>query len=109
MRVLCFTFIVYLVILTTQPCSDMAAMLNDCGDRNLEITHVESTSDSDSQLDDCSPFCICSCCSLSVVDHTVSVGLTTHVENVAILTTLIEYTNPYAKAHQNSIWQPPKA
>jgi hypothetical protein len=109
-RVFCFSFVVYLVLLLTQPCQDLAAMVNDCADNNAHVAHLERTSDTEPPgPDECSPFCVCSCCSLSVVNHTVPVGVMTKAENVTIPSTLIEYTNPYTKAHQNSIWQPPKA
>lgn len=109
MRVFCFIFIVYLVLLLTQPCQDLAATVGDCGETDTQTAHVESTSDTDPLADECSPFCICSCCSHPVANHKLSLGITSEVKYIAISTTLTEYINPYTKGHQNSIWQPPKA
>lgn len=109
MRVFCFSFIVYLMLLLTQPCQDLASMVNDCADKNTQTAHVESTSKNNPKADECSPFCICSCCSLSVADRSVAVIVSSDVKNASISSTLAVYANPYSKAHQNSVWQPPKA
>ena len=108
MKVFCFSFIVYFVLLITQPCEDILAYVDSCNGKNTEIVHLDNTSDSDPQADDCSPFCICSCCSLSAADRSVARYISASIESVSIEIEAIEYLNPYSKAHQNSIWQPPK-
>jgi hypothetical protein len=85
----------------------MLSMANDSIDKGTEITSIQLTTDP--HTDECSPFCFCSCCSLSVAEHSIRTFASVDIENIAIAMDLIEYSNPYSKAHQNSIWQPPKA
>ena len=110
MRGFCFTFIVYIVLLLTQPCQDLAAKFIDCQDSDTQAAHMERSSNTDPFTgDECSPFCVCSCCSHPVSSHKFPSGLTLRVESREIPTTIDNYVGPYDNAHQSSIWQPPKA
>ncbi|MBC7898587.1 MAG: hypothetical protein H7070_00915 [Saprospiraceae bacterium] len=109
MRVFCFTFIVYVMLLLTQPCQDLAAAAVDDRGADTRTAHMESTSDADPLADECPPFCICSCCSHPVVNRKPSLGIISEVKYIVISKTLAEYTDPYSKVHHNAIWQPPKA
>ena len=108
-KVICFSFIVYIVVLLAQPCQDLAAMVEDRNDNKTQISRIQSSHETDPKADECSPFCVCSCCSLSIVDRSITVGVAFEPERIAALAGLIGYSSPYSKAHQNSIWQPPKA
>lgn len=109
MKVFCFSFIVYIVLLLTQPCQDFAATANDSVYNKSPYSQQQKPSNHNSQSDECSPFCICSCCSLSVVEHSVSFTLTSVLKSVEIKANLANYTNPNSETLQTSIWQPPKA
>jgi hypothetical protein len=108
-KVFCSVFIVYLVVLLTQPCPDLAAMVRDKDNGDVVATHVDSTTPADCDEEECSPFCICSCCSHPVANHQFSFGMTTEVKTLAVAKIAAEYNNPNLKAFHNSVWQPPKA
>ena len=107
MRIASFIFIVYIVLLLTQPCQDMLSMLDQSA--GTEITHIESPTDKNDHTDGCSPFCICGCCSISVADSSTSDTKATTSSHTAVSQHMSEYTSPDTTTFQNSIWQPPKA
>jgi hypothetical protein len=109
MKVFCFGFIVYLVMLLTQPCQDVFAAVNDCAGSDECTAHFDDPAGSDPVSDDCSPLCICACCSLSVADHSFPFGIKTVLTVRPLSQKTIEYQNTHAKTYQTSIWQPPKA
>lgn len=109
MRSFCFIFIVYVVLLLTQPCQDLAVAAGDkCGDDARNAVHIEQAQAEQPEGDDCSPFCVCSCCSHPVVNVKFTFGLTGGATVVTVHSNLIEYNDPHAATHLNSIWQPPK-
>lgn len=109
MRSFCSVFIIYLVLLLTQPCPDLAAMIDDDCVDGTQIVHVESPTNSGSEDEECSPFCICSCCSHPVANHQFSFGVTTEVKTVAVAKIAADYRNPNRAAFHTSVWQPPMA
>lgn len=84
-------------------------MVGECNRGNSEISHIEQSQNDESRSDTCSPFCICSCCSLSTADRSTAKFTSELDEAVSFHTNAVNYTTPYTDAHQNSIWQPPKA
>lgn len=109
MKALSFILIVYIMFLVVQPCQDYVAMSDDCIGNETQTAHFGNGSGDESEGDDCSPFCVCSCCSHSVAYHKLFSGVSSEVKVVPIIPSKANYTNRYSKAHQNSIWQPPKA
>lgn len=107
MKIFCFTFIVYIVVLSVQPCQDFLAAFDDGDKVNAEVAHVSELPAE--EADDCSPFCICSCCSHAVADRCVFRSI---AADTVIATTELKpntYRNPYTNGFHTSIWQPPKA
>ncbi len=70
MRVFCFIFSFYLLLLSVQSCQDFAA-----GDFSLSQIKNELSSlnregeNAKSENHKCSPFCICSCRQISITDN----------------------------------------
>jgi hypothetical protein len=60
------------------------------------------------ESDDCSPFCICSCCHFSTAYQFKTFSVTNKIMVSAILRPNFSYQNPYSQAYENTIWQPPK-
>lgn len=92
---------VYVLTLTIIPCVDVC--------QNKYIQNVElSKSASDSQhpnADQCSPFCTCTCCTLSIVFQDCSIQfscLPIYKEHQTA------YKSSYISSLHSSIWQPPK-
>lgn len=106
MKVFCFIFIIHVVALLSVPCDDF---FPDVPNNQSQIAMFDTSNDTETQSDDCSPLCICSCCGQSVASPVLNFGVTTEIENVAIITTLTEYAAPVTTTYNNSVWQPPKA
>lgn len=109
MKVFSFIFILYLVVLLTQPCQDIVSVVDSTALRNASSQQPDNAPQSSSQ-DECSPLCICSCCSLAVAYHSSEVLVdTAELDVLPIAKAPAEYRNPDTDAYKDSIWQPPKA
>jgi hypothetical protein len=109
MKVVSFLFIAYLFFLLTQPCQDMAARVVDCSASAVAVTHIDRSDDTQRGSDDCSPFCFCSCCGLSVTHHYSTADFLTTIAVRSNRAVSRDYQNPYLNSFQDSIWQPPKS
>ncbi|MBP9664013.1 MAG: hypothetical protein KBD94_05285 [Pyrinomonadaceae bacterium] len=109
MRIASLFFIVYTFILVTQPCQDIASLLSACDGEGTRIAHVEGEPDTRSDADLCSPFCICSCCSLPVSEARLAMTVTVRTTLAPVAAQATDYENAATYSFQNSIWQPPKA
>jgi hypothetical protein len=107
-RIFCFSFVVYLVLLLTQPCQDCAAVVNDPGLDGPYLSQQLPT-DREQQPEECAPFCFCSCSGLAAAYHTRPIIVADDLEIKAGTPEAEAYTDPSTSSFQNSIWQPPKA
>ncbi|HQZ82376.1 MAG TPA: hypothetical protein PLR83_04085 [Pyrinomonadaceae bacterium] len=111
MRVFSFIFVVYMLVLLAQPCQEFVASAS--GDSAACPTTAVvrgDTPESGSKTDGCSPFCICSCCSInSMGAHTVSVAIESPATVNAIPREIAAYSSQHTSNYLASIWQPPKA
>lgn len=105
MRAFSFIMSLYLVALAGFPCSDSKS----CVDERKNGVIVEFTGDHDhssSEKDFCSPFCICSCCSVNVqMNQDQGIDLTPPDYNGKLITL---YNEKPLLLNGKSIWQPPK-
>lgn len=96
---LLFSF--YFFVLTTMPCTDGIA----CNDESSKTSVIVDTTDHD-DLETCSPFCVCACCSAQLNQpayysfYFKAVGYT----NLEVLT-----MPQVAEIAIHNIWQPPRA
>jgi hypothetical protein len=102
-----FTFILacYMLVLSIVPCCD-AHTHNSSNNVLQELTQQYPHEDSCEDI--CSPFCICSCCSVTVVVPKVNMF---SIEKIFMNPTekKITYTNmPFSFMFLHNIWQPPK-
>lgn len=107
MRFFCIIFSFYLLFLSWQPCQDITAnkvihQKNYAEQPDFHVTQEQN------ETDDCSPFCICSCCQTSVTYANLFFRITNIITNKITSKTSAFYQNPDEKTYQNSIWQPPK-
>lgn len=109
MRKFSSTFIIlYLLFLLTQPCQDVFASANTtvkAADEAVAVNLPLPTEEKN--VDACSPFCICSCCSISVGYYSP------FLLNPALMTEppeglVTSYKDPFLGSYHHSIWQPPK-
>ena len=108
-RLTSLTLTIYVLILLSQPCQDVFARPVEVAPKHAISMQAEIPSEPCSDAETCSPFCICSCCSLSVAHCNLTANLTTNARGNAEPSRISSYTNPSATAFLNSIWQPPKA
>lgn len=109
MRAFSFVFIVYIVMLLTQPCQDMLAGFDGGKNSDSAAVRIDQPADPQHSSDDCSPLCFCSCCSLSVADRANPRISMTTIATISFSAIPTEYDAPVTSTFQNSIWQPPKA
>lgn len=104
MRFFTFIFTFYILTLSCMPCRDH----DDCKIGKVEQSNFESTSNSNHNQDteNCSPFCICACCSQSCnfMHLQNEISFISHLPFEMI----IEYHSPIHIGVSASIWQPPK-
>jgi hypothetical protein len=86
----------------------MTAKVNLRDKETFRQTQIQVNENTGENGDDCSPFCICSCCHFSTAYQFKSFSVTNKIEVSAILRANFSYRNPYSQAYKNSIWQPPK-
>jgi len=107
-KAISFTLTLYVILLLTQPCQDVFALPHEAGSQTSTVTLRHEPADSECESETCSPFCICSCCSLSVINCTFTTAVNLETVPTPNAGGVISYTDPYATAYQPSIWQPPK-
>ena len=105
MKTFWINFAFYILTISLLPCTDTA----DCNDHNLvaEIDNSNHQKDSNN-TEQCSPFCICSCCGITTVQLQIPLlTFTNHIYFAKVKQTIFYQlytpTNNY-----NNIWQPPK-
>lgn len=110
MKIFCLSFIVYLLVLSWQPCKDLTTKILSCeANPDIQATHLENT-ETTNESDDCSPFCICSCCQISTVYANLNFSVTSgFVASIEKNSPEISYQNPYSFQNADLIWQPPKS
>jgi len=70
-----------------------------------ELNIVQHHHHDPNQTDDCSPFCVCSCCSVTV---DLSVFIFDTKPEQKIETKIVPYYKESISTYTNLIWQPPK-
>ena len=101
MKLFSYILSVYILVLNAYPCIDVPAgnhlTQTECGQNIPSEEHHD--------LDHCSPFCTCTCCTSPVFQQTFIVK----IEIPPVFSkTSFEYLSSYIFFHSESIWQPPK-
>ncbi|PYS99046.1 MAG: hypothetical protein DMF63_13315 [Acidobacteria bacterium] len=101
--------IVYIAVLLTQPCQDFHSAYSGEADRITAVAiSVQTHSDDETGSETCSPFCVCGCCGMSVVNTACTTTAITIISTRARQTAPSTYRTPPANSYIDSIWQPPK-
>jgi hypothetical protein len=101
MKLIAYILALYVVTLTILPCIDGN---EGNGSIKTELSSNKSHTDHN-ELDHCSPFCSCSCCSSPVVFQNAIVALDFYS---IVQKAIPEYKASYISSTHRSIWQPPK-
>ncbi len=102
-----FIAVVYILFLLTQPCADVFAMHGEQRETR-PVMQAVALDECEESGETCSPFCVCSCCSVPASYQHFSVS---RVEPKAIIVNSRSnffYTEPFAGSFHTSVWQPPK-
>ncbi len=95
----------YLMVLAALPCSDAS---NQCEDTVPKIETAQAHEHNQDSDDNCSPFCYCSCCSVSIGSFNFK-SFEIKQPKVAFSTkkiTIRDYN--LISRYQGNIWNPPK-
>ncbi|WP_147243595.1 DUF6660 family protein [Chitinophaga flava] len=101
MKWLIYIMSLYILVLSCIPCNDTqaVAMYN-----HTEVTATHEHNH-ETQVDFCSPLCVCSCCNVQVTPAT-SVILPYHMHQVQVIFPVLPVTP--LPLSSNTIWQPPR-
>ena len=93
---------VYMLLLGCLPCSDGS----DCTDEAVAtaVSHNESPGH-DEHRKHCTPFCVCACCAVPVVQMHTAIVL--HHFSVAVPGAAL-YDEDFSSRNLHNIWQPPR-
>ncbi|MCY7376986.1 MAG: hypothetical protein LH472_13590 [Pyrinomonadaceae bacterium] len=108
MKIFGFTFIVYLLLLSWQPCQDFVVEDVSCSFAENQQSHLHDHRPSE-EAGNCSPFCICSCCQTATADTHLTFSVKSRFTISVEKTFKAFYQNNYSQQNLNSIWQPPKS
>lgn len=100
MRVAAIILVFIIIALSCVPCSDAPAFLTKA---KQEISKTQNHSDSKS--DQCSPFCICSCCAGFYVNHTFFQYSSLNILSKPTYAAFLPY---FIVEFPSAIWQPPQ-
>lgn len=104
MKLFTFFLAIYLVSLALIPCGDK----KDCNlaaKQGISAIASETHSKKAHAEETCTPFCICSCCSISMNAAIAVIYISIPSEKVD---NTIAFTKTYPLGSQLSVWQPPK-
>lgn len=95
----------YLMVLTSLPCTDGS---NQCNDNRPKTDSAQTHGHNQDSDDNCSPFCNCNCCSVSIFSYDFSPFEIKQPRIVYIspIITLRDYK--LIPSYYGSIWNPPK-
>ncbi len=105
MKALRIILALYIAFLTTLPCADIA---DNCGHRqpgDISLCPLNSRSSQHSDIDCCSPFCVCNCCQVNVLTQgTIVLAEPSRV----CINTINTLSSGKIQEIPIPFWQPPK-
>lgn len=93
----------YMLLLSAMPCADDTDCESDLNTMGIELTQQDQ--DHKEHEENCSPFCICTCCAASAIHWPVILKHKTYFQDKIQNVYLSEHLY---SADLASIWQPPR-
>jgi len=110
MRVFCLIFSFYLLLLSVQPCRDLAVAGFPQAKIENEQSNLQNHEDTeDCETHECSPFCICSCRQVSVTYTFSALAIKQETTTFTKESPKVFFQDNYYHQYFDSIWQPPKS
>ena len=105
MKFFAYIFSIYILALSVMPCSDAS---NDCRSKTEVAERADAHSHKNDTNDICSPFCTCTCCSVSANPKFTPFSI-----KIAKLVVVSKLTFPnrefsFVSNFYGNIWRPPK-
>ncbi|HQX56034.1 MAG TPA: hypothetical protein PLP07_08910 [Pyrinomonadaceae bacterium] len=108
MRVLTFSLVLYIFVLAVQPCADSCGVISG-GEQNIVAGTSVDLYYSDVNGDECSAFCMCSCCGVAVAPKSIHIPTYLRSKSLVVRRETADLSVGYVSDDHSSIWQPPKA
>jgi hypothetical protein len=109
MKIFCFIFSIYLLLLSVQPCQGIAAVGFSQPKTENEQSNLQNHEETeDCETHECSPFCICSCRQISVPFNFSAVAINQETAAFTKEFPKVFSQDNYHLQYFDSIWQPPK-
>ena len=111
MKLTIHIFTIYMLALSLVPCGDGGGGIVEIVNHFFGVEH-QHISDHDQHSngcgdDTCSPFCVCSCCSISI-DVPTNIAFTDKHILIVSQKSPFYTSNFYPSGYDASIWQPPR-
>ena len=107
MKMFYFLFSIYFFFVFTMPCGDVAECNEKAKASPASVELITNHASHEHQEENCSPFCVCSCCGATVI------SITNNIHKISIAAVLIDpfFTQPASEITEVAvtIWQPPKS
>jgi hypothetical protein len=101
MKLFTSIFALYVLVLTVMPCPDLCSY----NPKTLTESIKTSPNSTDNGIDQCSPFCTCSCCASTVLDQNTSFSFSCFIFSGEKFS---DFNPDFVSSFYTSIWQPPK-
>ncbi len=89
------------------PCADIGSN-NGARENSASLSERHMHGSKEKHIDMCSPFCICNCCGLQILDLAPNTSFNIIAGSFIIARPEITYKSNLASVFSGSIWQPPQ-
>ena len=103
MKYLSTIFAVLIFIFSIVPCSDAIGSHNN----HTELVQEHENHMHNDAEDSCTPFCVCECCSISIIDISFITSLEEKID--FIFSYNFSYSLDYSFEYTHNVWNPPKS
>ena len=103
MRFFTLLFNGFLLALSFFPCADVESCVET---NDTFIAVIENNKEDHKELENCTPFCVCACCAVPIINQTALIEINTEQQFFSVKYASINMN--YPSQSSASIWQPPK-
>ena len=113
MKLFCYIFSLYFVLLSCLPCNDSEHVLLPPQPpqyaMNIEVQNHHNPDNHDNCNDLCSPFCTCACCGMTInLQATFNYTPKSQPIPLPIVSENFSYQSPHSNQYLQGVFQPPQ-